>query len=365
MKKIKQFIPILTIGTAFFVIAIVCWIHKSSDFSLSERRKLAKMPSFSMATVLNGSFMKDFETYAQDQFPTREFNRKAAAFCSCSILRRTDNHDIYLVNGALGKLDYPLNEASIDYAGGRFKDIYDKYLAGAGCNIYLSVIPDKGYFLTKDNNYPHVDYEKLKVLMAEKMPYASLIDIYDCLDADCYYETDPHWRQEKLQAAAGKIAGGMGVTLKEVYDIRELPVEYKGTYAGQSALMTKPETINYIHNSMLEKCIMNNLENNTTGSIYDYDKGAGRDPYEFFMSGPVSLIKVSNPENKSGNKLIVFRDSFGSSIAPYLLEGYSEVDLVDIRYMPSAYLGNFVEFENADVLFLYCTSVLNHSETIK
>ena len=60
----------------------------------------------------------------------------------------------------------------------------------------------------------------------------------------------------------------------------------------------------------------------------------------------------------------IFRDSFGSSIAPLLSEGYAKITLVDIRYLRADLLERFIEFKNQDVLFLYSTSVLNHSETL-
>ena len=61
-------------------------------------------------------------------------------------------------------------------------------------------------------------------------------------------------------------------------------------------------------------------------------------------------------------ELILFRDSFGSSIAPLLAEGYSKVTLVDIRYIRWERLEQFVDFKDKDVLFLYSTALLNHNE---
>ena len=62
---------------------------------------------------------------------------------------------------------------------------------------------------------------------------------------------------------------------------------------------------------------------------------------------------------------MIFRDSFGSSIAPLFAESYSKITLVDIRYLPSEMVGRFVTFDNQDVLFLYSTPVLNNSVTMK
>ena len=74
-------------------------------------------------------------------------------------------------------------------------------------------------------------------------------------------------------------------------------------------------------------------------------------------------IRTQN-EGETGS-LLMFRDSFGSSLAPLLAEGYREILLVDIRYISPAVLGEMVSFEGQDVLFLYSENVLNNSETLK
>ena len=48
-----------------------------------------------------------------------------------------------------------------------------------------------------------------------------------------------------------------------------------------------------------------------------------------------------------------------------LAEGYKTVTLIDIRYIQSDFLGNFVDFMDKDVLFLYSAVVLTNSETLK
>ena len=84
-----------------------------------------------------------------------------------------------------------------------------------------------------------------------------------------------------------------------------------------------------------------------------------------FLGGPLSLVTIENENAKTDKELIIFRDSFGSSIAPLFVEGYKKITLVDIRYMHPNLLDNYIEFNSQDVLFLYSTSVLNNSETIK
>lgn len=78
----------------------------------------------------------------------------------------------------------------------------------------------------------------------------------------------------------------------------------------------------------------------------------------------MSLLTIENP-HAADRELIVFRDSFGSSLVPLLAEGYRRITLVDIRYLASARLADFIEFNGQDVLFLYSVPVLNNSETLK
>ena len=191
------------------------------------------------------------------------------------------------------------------------------------------------------------------------------IDIFDLLELEDYYRTDAHWRQEKILDVAARLAGGMGVELTGSYTRKTLEKPFYGVYYGQAALPIAPEEMNYLTGGAIDTAAVYNYETDTEGGIYDAEKAAGRDPYEMFLSGSVSLLRIENPQNTSGRRLVIFRDSFGSSIAPLLVEGYSSVTLVDIRYLTSSRLGGFVDFTGCDVLFLYSAGVLNNSSTLK
>ena len=76
-------------------------------------------------------------------------------------------------------------------------------------------------------------------------------------------------------------------------------------------------------------------------------------------------MTVTNPAADTDRELVIFRDSFGSSLAPLLIEDYAKITLVDIRYIQSDFLGQFIEFDGQDVLFIYGTTILNDSFTLK
>ena len=100
-------------------------------------------------------------------------------------------------------------------------------------------------------------------------------------------------------------------------------------------------------------------------SVYDMEKAVDRDPYEMFLGGSLAVITIDNPNANTDKELVIFRDSFGSSIAPLLVEGYAKITLLDARYLHQNMIGNFVTFDNQDVLFLHSTSVLNNEIAFK
>jgi len=88
-------------------------------------------------------------------------------------------------------------------------------------------------------------------------------------------------------------------------------------------------------------------------------------PYDVFLSGASSFIEIENKNINDGSTLIIFRDSFASSLAPLLIPYYNKIIMVDLRYIHFDYAKNIIDFENADVLFLYSTLIINNSSTLK
>lgn len=364
-NKTKSIISFVIIAAFFVTTVIGCWAIPAKKYSDSERRDLAQLPKPELKALLNGSFMTKFEKYTQDQFPLREQFRTLKALTSYYVFRQLDNNGIYIKDGYAAKIEYPLNDKSIAYAASRFEYVYKKYMEGKASNVYLSIVPDKSYFLADRGGYLKMDYEKLVSEMKDKMSYAQYIDIMNTLEISDYYKTDTHWRQEKLLETAAALAKGMGVSLSGQYRENTLDNPFYGVYYGQAALPMPSETIKYLTSDILDNCIVTNYETGKKTTVYDMEKAYGKDPYQMFLSGSISLMTIENPNAKTDKELIIFRDSFGSSISPLLVEGYAKITLVDIRYIVPDYLGRFVNFEGSDVLFLYSTLVLNNSETIQ
>ena len=254
---------------------------------------------------------------------------------------------------------------SLENAAEHFNFVYNTYLSDTDCRVYFSVIPDKNHFMAAQNGYPGYDYTDLVSSITSQLPQMQYIEISDLLSLDDYYRTDTHWRQEKIIDVAKYIASQMGVTLSADYAVMKLEKPFYGVYYGQASLPMAPDTLYYLQNDLLQHCTVYDYETSQNGGIYDMNLAQGNDPYELFLSGSKSLLIIENPNAESDRELIVFRDSFGSSLTPLLVEGYRRVTVVDIRYLSSHMLGKLIDFNGQDVLFLYSTLVLNNSITLK
>ena len=99
------------------------WFGPKAEFSDAERRPLASTPELNTETLLNGSFMKEFESYTLDQFPMRDDFRQLKSMFHYYVLRQLDNNDIYVEDGYAAKLEYQVEQEAVDHALKLFNNI--------------------------------------------------------------------------------------------------------------------------------------------------------------------------------------------------------------------------------------------------
>lgn len=361
----KNIVIVVTMSLYFIIMLGVCLFRTPQEYSDSERRQLKQFPEVTSEKLLDGTFVSELEDYMLDQFPGRDNLRSLKSYMTYYGFMQMDNNGIYISDGYVSSMEYPMNEHSIEHAVERFETVYDLYLKGKDMQIAYAVIPDKNYFMAESSGHLTIDYKALLEKLEKEIDFMEYINIINVLELEDYYRTDTHWRQEKIIDVAKVIGKHFEIDLAGEYTVNRLKNPFYGVYYGQAALPVSPEDIYYLTNDMLEQCVVYDYENNREMTIYDMEKAYGKDPYEMFLSGSLSLLTIENDNAKTDKELVVFRDSFGSSLVPLLAEGYRKITLVDIRYIPSERVGKFVEFDNQDILFIYSTHVLNNSETIK
>ena len=68
------------------------------------------------------------------------------------------------------------------------------------------------------------------------------------------------------------------------------------------------------------------------GSLYVDSFLDEKDQYASFLGGNGPLYIVRNPAAASGETLLVVRDSYSDSLAPFLSQQFAEIHLLDLRY---------------------------------
>lgn len=367
-EKLRYLITIILSSALIFGFGLWFMLKEPTEYSESERRTLSVLPDFSVSDVLSGKYMKDFESASPDQFPLRDLFRSIKAYASEYVFNKKDNNKIFLADSHLSKLEYPQNNAMIEHATEKFNYIYEQYIKDTDASVYLSVIPDKNCFIAEENGYLSVDYDKFAADVHEGFSVSQYIDVKPLLSKDDYYTTDTHWRQEKIVDVAQKLCDGMNIPFVGNFTENTLDAPFYGVYYNQAGLKLPSDSIVYLTNDIINGCVVNNFDTGKAVKfpMYDMEKAKSADPYEMFLSGTVAISTIENPAAGEKNELIVFRDSFGSSVVPLMAGSFSKITVVDIRYVSSTYLEGFVDFGSADnVLFLYSTVLLNNSLAMK
>ena len=282
-----------------------------------------------------------------------------------------DAPEYFMVGEGVYRNEKELDEKSVDRAIGKFRKFTEDY-CGEAERVFLALIPSKNGYLNAENG--HLNEAEFAILQSVYDKWGrNFIDLSVCLTLEDYYRTDPHWRQEHLGAVLRELGAALefevdiidddGV-LTENWTEEVLTTAYIGVY-GDEVDGVPTETLTVLRHPDMDSYIVRNGETGEEMPLYDTEKLTERDPYELFVGGPLSLVTIENPNAGNDRHLVVVRDSFGSALLPLLAQSYGKVTAVDIRYMMPNLVGNFVDFTDADVLFLYSSTVLNNSITLK
>lgn len=351
----KKFISIIFIIyiTIFSLLGIII---KDKEISETERRQLQKFPEF----TLDSEYVTKLDKYVLDHFPLRNTFRSIKAYYNYNVLKQLDNNNIYIQDNYIFKSEYPTNKKSISNFINNIEKTKENFTKNN--NTYIMIIPDKNYYLNSkdflhiDYNYIYDEIEKLNM---------NTIDIRNIMSLEDYYETDTHWRQEKLDKVIYEMSKHMNFNYQKINYQENKYDNFYGVYYGESAINRDPETIIYLINENLNNVRVEYLENKNLSTIYNIDNLTELDSYEVFLDGASSYIEIYNENSTSNKELVIFRDSFGSSITPLLTNYYQKITLIDNRYISSQNYLNMIEFTDQDIIFMYSTLIVNNSSSLK
>jgi len=347
---------IITLGFSFIIIGVglISIIVKDINISFLERRTLTTKED------LDKDFFDNIEDYLSDQFPFRNDLLSINSYYERNILNNIEKNDVYLIDNVIYEKNYPLDIKSVNNFVNKMNFVSENLFEGK--DIYYTVIPDKSYFLN-NNKYLKIEYNKLIDLVSDIN--GDYIDIMSSFNVDDYYRTDIHIKQDSWLKIMSNLNNKLNFNYYPInYEVKSFAPFYGASYSKVLKNSTSEE-LEYLVSDIQNDLVINHLEFGAK-NLYDLSKLGSVDSYDVFLSGPSSYIEIVNPNCINDKNLIVFRDSFGSSLVPLLTPYYSKITLIDLRYISFDLLKNYLNTsDNYDVLYLYSTLIINNSSILK
>lgn len=174
-----------------------------------------------------------------------------------------------------------------------------------------------------------------------------------------YFNTDHHWTALGAYYAYVQFCETKGLTANDLSAYTEAVYDnFLGTYYSYSnqsdALASNPDTI-YAYLPMGTNDTTVTDENGETREgyvIYDATEYSPGNKYLCFLGGDAALIEIHNPNITDGSSCVLVKESYGNAFAPFLVDHYEYVYVVDYRYYTDN-LTDFISSNNIDdVIFL-------------
>lgn len=342
MKKL-----LIVIFTSFIFLFGFVSLFNKEELSYYERRHLRKFPEIKG----NEDFFDDLDKYLSDHFIFRQNFREIKGFVNYDLFHISINNNVTIKDGYLLELN-ETNYKSLDHIINKTNEIIDNFKLD---DYYFLSIPFKNKYI--------VGFEKTsdEISTYLSMKLNNYIDLSDLLSLEDYYRSDIHLKQNKIDNVINKILELCEIEKQDIsYDKKSYTPFYGSLYA-KMAIDLKPDTITYLTNDLLDSIKVYSIEDEELLNVYDEEKLNTLDPYSVYLGGPKAYLKIVN-EKGAGGKLVIFRDSYASSIVPLLIPYFNQIELIDLRYYNSSLLK--ID-DDAKAIFIYGSEVLNNSFSIK
>lgn len=359
MKNIFEKSIVIVSALLIVVLAALIIIIPDKEISQKENRVLQQTPSFTFEKLKSGEFTEQISRYLTDQFPFRDGFVSLKAYCELALLKQENNGVIYGKDGVL----IPRGDITDDRLEENLNCI-NNFANAIGKTVVIAPLPRTidVYKNQLPNAYPYE--EEAKIWQKLFSSNAKALDLRDTLETSgSYYRTDHHYTTKGAYLTYCALGKELGFKPKDeaYFKTETVTKEFCGTSMRSSGfyLAPKDEIKLYRYENDTEYSIT--ADNKQIG-MYDFEKLNSVDKYAVFLGGNHSRVDITNKQ-QGREKLLIIRDSFADSIAPFLAIHY-DLTLIDLRYYTDS-VKQLVETEGIDkVLVLQSISELSTAKNI-
>lgn len=232
-------------------------------------------------------------------------------------------------------------------------------------NVYNMIAPTSSEFYTPAGyeSFTVSQYNKISYV-AEGLKGVTDVDVYSALkahtDEPIFARTDHHWQPLGAYYAAKAFSETADFDFPDLSEYKKVTMGgYVGSmysYSKDRHLYNDPEDfVMYIppNNDKLKTTYYNSyFSNGYSGELFTAPSGAA---YYCSFLGTDQIIAEIKTNVKNGRTLVMFKESYGNGVVPFLTSGFEKIYVCDIRYFNL----NAVDFCKSvgatDLVFSVCT----------
>lgn len=340
--------------TAFFCLFLGCllvWhiLLPDREASETENRTLAQLPAFSWESLKDGSYTEAVEEYFADQFPLRDgwTGLKARAE---QLIGKSEFNGVYLCGDTLiSKVETPdmeLVEKNLSYV----RRLAEK----TDAKITLGLIPSAAEVWRERLPAGAESWDQTALLGESGIGFQAALAAHS--GEQIFYRTDHHWTALGAFYGANALLETLGKeSLKaDSFTAETASTDFNGTLYSTSGIhWLEPDAMEF----WVEEDGLSVTSWRDGGpeeaALYDCSYLEKKDKYSAFLGGNQPLCVIQNENVTDGSKLLLIRDSYADSLAPFLAQRFSEVHLLDLRYYRASAAQYAAENGIGEIVVLY------------
>lgn len=341
MKKInrEKVQASLCVGVICAIIAIFTvadFLNEDHLYSEKEKRILASKPELTKESLLEGSFMEDYEEYVTDQFVARD-NWTALKTSMDLLLQKQEINGVYLCEDGFLiekhlEADFPSD--LIEEKLNRLDTLVERW------NAKVMLVPTADNIMSdKLPSYAeYFDQAAFLKKVEERIGEEHYIDVYSVLlehkEEELYYRTDHHWNS--LGAYYGyrtwEDAMACPVIPYRVETMETVSENFLGTLYSKVNIPIEADSITYFPStdSLPKSIIYDRTEKSYT--YYETKYLDTMNQYGFFLDDNHALVEIKTGIS-NGKTLFIIKDSYANCMIPLLAAQYEKIYVADLRYL--------------------------------
>ena len=253
----------------------------------------------------------------------------------------------------------------------KYANVINKYKKdlGLSVNVYSMPIPiSSAYYIPKNFADTVASQPDNMAVMERTFKGVIAVNVYSALkehtDEYIYSRTDHHWQPLGAYYAGKVFADTAGVYYP---DLSEYGKYFKEEFCGtmymysdyNEELKKNPDSFTYYKPKNDYQTYYYNTDfTGKTASDLFFDYAEGVNTYSVFLGRDETICQIDT-DVKNGRTLVIFKDSFGNALVPFMVNAFEHIYVCDFRYFDVNAIDFIKKVKCTDLLFAISISSMD------